>query len=238
MGILDRVSTILRSNVNAMLDAAEDPEKMIDQIIRDQEDGIRQARVQVTEMLAEQKRLEAESEHNEKLSGQWGQKAELAVRKNADDLAREALRRQKDYEDAAQVYSTQFAGQKDAVDKLKTALRSLEEKFEATKRQRDVLIARHRRAHAQAQVQKVSAALSTTDPTAELKRMEDRIGHEEALAEARAELESDTFDKRFQELEGDTDLEDRLSALKAKVQVRELPSPASQSEGGQAPEQQ
>ncbi|MHB9092273.1 MAG: PspA/IM30 family protein, partial [Chloroflexota bacterium] len=90
MGILDRVSTILRSNVNAMLDAAEDPEKMIDQIIRDQAEGLRQLRGQVAETIAEEKRLEAEANRNRQLAGEWGGKAELAVRKASDRLAKEA----------------------------------------------------------------------------------------------------------------------------------------------------
>ncbi len=226
MGILDRISTILRSNINAILDAAEDPEKVIDQIIRDQEDGIRQARGQVAEMIAEEKRLRAEAEHNQKLAVEWGQKAELAVRRGADDLAREALRRQSDFEDNARVYHTQWTGQKEAVAKLKNALHQLEEKYEATKRQRDVLIARYRRAQTQQQIQRVAASLSITDPSAELARMEDRIRRQEALAEAHAEMAAETVETRFAELEGDDELEEKLAALKASIQAKELPAPA------------
>lgn len=227
MGILDRISTILRSNVNALLDAAEDPEKMIDQIIRDQEDGIRQARSQVAEMIAEEKRLRGEMEENQQLAKEWERKAELAVARGVEDLAREALRRQKDYEENVAVYQNQWNSQREAVEKLKVALRNLEEKYEATKRQRDVLIARSRRARTQQQIRKVSASLNIADPTAELARMEDRIRRQEALAEAHEELEGDTFDKRFQELEGGSEIEERLQALKARVQAKELPEPAS-----------
>jgi len=233
MGILDRISTILRANINAMLDQAEDPEKMIDQIIRDQEDGIRQARNQVAEMIAEEKRLRGEADENHRLATEWGQKAELAVRKNADDLAREALHRQADYERNAQVYETQWAGQKDAVEKLKTDLRALEEKYEDTRRNRDVLIARHRRAAAQQQMQKVSASLAGLDATSDLARMEERIRREEALASAQAELQGETIDERFKALEqGDEELNQRLAALKAKVKQGELPPPAEGSTQG------
>lgn len=227
MGILDRISVILRSNVNAMLDAAEDPEKTIDQIIRDQEDGIRQARGQVAEMIAEEKRLRREVEENQGLSRDWGRKAELAVTRSVDDLALEALRRQKDYEESSNIYEAQWTSQRDAVEKLKTALRSLEEKYEATRRQRDMLIARYRRAKTQQKIQEVSANLSIADPSAELARMEARIERTESMAEARAELEDDTLDKRFQELEGDSELEERLRELKARVQAKELPQPSS-----------
>ncbi len=227
MGILDRVATILRSNVNALLDAAEDPELMIDQIIRDQADGIRQARGQVAEMIAEEKRLRAQVEENEKLVEEWGRKAELAVVRGVDDLAREALRRQKDYEENIDVYKSQWTSQSEAVEKLKTALRNLEEKYEATKRQRDALIARSRRARTQQKIQEVSATLNINDPSAELARMEDRIRRQEALAEASTILEEDSFDKRFQELEGDSDIEARLRALKAQSSAKELPEAAS-----------
>lgn len=224
MGILDRVSTILRANINSILDAAEDPEMMLDQIIRDMEDAIRQARGQVAEMIAEEKRLRAEADHNNRLALEWGRKAELAVRKNADDLAREALRREKDYTGNANVYEAQWASQREVVEKLKSDLRALEAKYEAARSNRDALIARHRRAKAQQRITQVSASLSALDPTSELNRMEERIRREEALAEAHAELSGESYDERFEELEADDEIDKRLAELKSRVRG-ELPSP-------------
>ncbi|MHB1416427.1 MAG: PspA/IM30 family protein [Chloroflexota bacterium] len=230
MGILDRISTILRANVNAMLDSAEDPAEMIDQIIRDQEEAIKQARGQVAEMIADEKRLESEAEENEKLAEEWGRKAELAVGKGADDLAREALHRQRDYEGNAQVYRAQWHGQQEAVAKLKNDLRALEDKYENVKRQRDSLIARHRGAQAQRQVREVSANLSISDPTAELARMEDRIEREEALAQAHGELAEESYEAQFERLERDDEIDQRLAALKAKAGNKQLP-PQTENKG-------
>src|SRR5438094_10631097 len=102
MGILDRISTILRANINALLDQAEDPEKSFDQIIRDMADAIGQARGQVAEMIAQEKLLEADMARSQSLAREWGQKAELAVGRGADDLAKEALRHKIDYDRNAQ----------------------------------------------------------------------------------------------------------------------------------------
>jgi phage shock protein A len=231
MGILDRVSTILKSNINAMLDSAEDPEKMIDQIIRDQAEGLSQLRGQVAETIAEEKRLRASADSNRQLAKEWGQKAELAVRKSADDLAREALHRQVDYEDNARVYEQQWTAQKDIVDKMKAQLHALEEKYEETRRNRDMLLARYQRAKTQQQISKVAATVSTMDPTADLKRMEERISRQEALAAAQQEMAGETLDSRFQALESaDPELENRLQALKEKVSAGELPAPRQEGE--------
>ncbi len=231
MGILDRVSTILKANVNAMLDSAEDPEKMIDQIIRDQAEGLSQLRGQVAETIAEEKRLRAEADRNRQLGTEWGQKAELAVRKSADDLAREALHRQVDYEDNARVYEQQWTAQKDIVDKMKAQLHALDEKYEETRRNRDMLLARYRRAKTQEQISKVAATVSTMDPTADLARMEERIRRQEALAAAHQELAGETLDARFEALEtSDPQLEERLQALKEKVTAGELPAPKEEGE--------
>jgi phage shock protein A len=229
VGVLDRVSTILRANINSLLDSAEDPERMIDQIIRDMEEAIKQARGQVAEMIAEEKRLKAEADHNRQLAANWSGKAELAVRKNADDLALEALRREKDYQANAEVYNTQWQGQRDIVEKLKGDLQALQIKYEGARRDRDALIARHRRAAAQQRITQLSSNFSTVDPTAELTRMEERIRREEALAAAHVELAGESYDKRFDELEADSDLDRRLAELKSRVQGQ-LPSPEGAQE--------
>lgn len=218
MGLFDRMTTILRANVNSLLDNAEDPEKMIDQIIRDMNEAIRQARSQVADMIAEEKRLKAEMEENQELTTQWQQKAELALTKGSDDLAREALKRKRDYEDNVKVYGSQWQSQKDAVTKLKSDLAALEDKYEDAVRDRDNLIARHRRAEAQKTVSTAASNLSALDPSAELSRMEDRIQREEAKAAATAELSQDSLEQQIKNLEEHSELDDELAALKAKIQ--------------------
>lgn len=231
MGILDRVSTILRANINALLDQAEDPEKTLDQIIRDMADAIGQARGQVAEMIAQEKLLEADYERNQQLGDQWRQKAELAVTRGADDLAKEALRRKIDYEKNAQAYATQLQAQQDVVGKLKHDLEQLETKYEGAIRNREAMIARHRRALAQQKVAQTAAQLTAIDPTSELARMEERIRLEEARAAAFSEVnQRPVLEDRFAAMEADTELERQLEDMRSKVRG-ELPSPGG-SVGG------
>jgi phage shock protein A len=234
MGILDRMSNILRANINALLDQAEDPEKTLDQIIRDMADAIGQARGQVAEMIAQEKLLEADMERNLNLGREWGQKAELAVSRGADDLAKEALRRKIDYERNAQAYTSQLQAQQDVVNKLKHDLEQLEGKYEGAIRNREALIARHRRAVAQQKVAQTAAQLTAIDPTSELARMETRIRQEEARAAAITEVNNrPTLEDQFAALESDQDLDRQLEDLRRKV-AGQLPSPGGSVGGSTA----
>lgn len=234
MGILDRMSTLIRANVNDMLDRAEDPEKTITQIIRDMETSIQTARQQVAAMIVQEKELEADVKETSNLSTEWGKKAERAVAAGKDDLAREALRRKKDNDDNARVYREQLSLQEQTVEKLKGQLRQLESKYQATLSQRDALIARQRRAQAQHQVATVASAtvLSPLDPTADLERMERRIRQTEAQAAAALEMGSDdSLEAQFRELDVDDDIETELALLKANV-AGALPATAESTTSG------
>jgi phage shock protein A len=217
LGILNRISTITRSNINAILDQAEDPEKMLDQLTRDMRDGINQARVEVAKMIADEKELQANAERSQQLADDWQNKAELAVKKGAEDLAREALHRKIDYANNAKVYQSQWESQHAAVEKAKSDLHDLQEKYDGAVRNREALLARHRRAKAQQQVAKVAASVSAFDPSSELNRMEERIRLEEARAAASTEMLTDTTEDRFAKLTSDSELEDELAAIKTKV---------------------
>jgi phage shock protein A len=217
VGILNRISTITRSNINAILDQAEDPEKMLDQLTRDMRDGINQARVEVAKMIADEKELQANAERSQQLADDWQNKAELAVKKGAEDLAREALHRKIDYANNAKVYQSQWESQHVAVEKAKSDLHDLQEKYDGAVRNREALLARHRRAKAQQQVAKVAASVSAFDPSSELNRMEERIRLEEARAAASTEMLTDTTEDRFAKLSANSELEDELLAIKTKV---------------------
>jgi phage shock protein A len=217
VGILNRISTITRANINAILDQAEDPAKMLDQLTRDMRDGIQQSRTEVAKMIADEKELQASYERSQQLADDWQKKAELAVAKGQEDLAREALHRKIDYGNNAKVYQDQWQAQHQAVEKAKADLHDLEEKYDGVVRNREALLARHRRAQAQQQVARVSAAMSAFDPTSDLSRMEERIRLEEARAAAQGELQHDTTEDRFAKLAGDSAVEDELAALKLKV---------------------
>ncbi len=227
MGVIDRVSRLVRANVNDLLDQAEDPEIMIDQILRDMQANIADARKQVASMIAQEKELEFDRDETKKLSDAWGDKAQRAVDADKDDLAREALRRQKDYSDNAALYQQQFELQNQSVVKLKSQLTQLEAKYDQTRSQRDSLVARQKRARAQAQIaQSLSSAdFSSMDPTTDLDRMERKIRGQEAQTAAMLEMQDDSIDAQFAELDYDSDIESRLVALKGeKTVAAEIPA--------------
>ncbi len=215
MGVLDRVSRLVRANVNDLVDRAEDPEKMIDQILRDMQSNISTARTQVASMIAQEKELEADLEETHNLSNEWTEKAKRAVTASKDDLAREALRRKRDNDENAAVYQRTYDSQKQTVEKLKQQLGLLESKYQTTLSQRDSLVARQRRAKASMQVTEFTSTLSPLDASGELDRMERKIRGNESQTEAIAELGTDSFDAQFRELDYDLDLEQELEALKA-----------------------
>jgi phage shock protein A len=235
MGIMDRLSTLVRANINDLLDKAEDPEIMIDQILRDMETNIRQAREQVAAMIAQEKELQADYAETSKLSTEWGAKAQRAVDAGKDDLAREALRRKRDNEQNSGVYQQQLTVQEQTVTKLKDQLRQLEAKYSATMSQRDTLLARARRARAQEQVARTLTTFSPMDPTADLERMERKIRGSEAKAAAMVEMGDESFETQFRELDYDTDIESELAALKGEAPPAALGEGASASPASQEP---
>jgi phage shock protein A len=214
MGITDRISRIIRANINDLLDRAENPDVMIDQILRDMESGIDEARAQVASMIAQEKLLAGDLAESEKLTTAWGDKAERAVAAGKDDLAREALRRKRDSQQNADLYSEQLEVQQHAVTRLKQQLSQLESKYQQTLSQRDSLLARQRRARAQRQITEQISSFSPFDPSADLDRMERKIRQDEAEAAALLELDKGSFDDQFAELDVDDEIEKELAALK------------------------
>jgi phage shock protein A len=217
MGIMDRVSRLLRANVNDMLDRAEDPESTLDQILRDMETNIGQARTQVASMIAQEKELQADLKEVQELSGEWQSKAQRAVEAGKDDLAREALRRKKDNDASAALYEQQLSTQTQTLDRMKSQLTALESKYQSALSQRDVLISRQRRAQSQQKVADAVSQFSPSDPSADLDRIERKIRGTESWAEATIEMHDDSLDTQFAELDYDTDVEDELAQLKASV---------------------
>ncbi len=218
MGILDRMTRLIRANINDMIDQSEDPAKMLDQLIREMNEQMHMARGQVAQMIAQEKELQMDYDDAARNGSEWDRKAELAVRQGKDDLAREALRRKRDNEEHAQTYAAQLQSQKEMVGKLKDQLQQLEAKYESARSNRDVLIARQKRAQA---VQKVSGTMSgmkALDANDELDRMERRIRSNESRALAEQEMASSTLDSQFTALDQDVELDDELSKLKARVQ--------------------
>ena len=217
MNILDRIAQVLRANINDLLDNAEDPEVMLNQILRDMEDSLDKGKSQVAEQIAQEKMMQADLDAAQKNVTEWGKKAELALAKEKEDLAREALRRQADYEEQVEVYEKQLAAQQQAVKKLKADLAALESKYQDARRKKDTLIARAKRVSAQQQIASASAKLSAVDYSSDLARMERRIQEKEARAAARQELDKSSSDDDFDKLGADDEVEKRLAALKQKL---------------------
>ena len=231
MGILDRVSTVIKSNLNYLINKAEDPEKMLDQILIQMRQQLVEAKREVAVAIADEKRLGTQLEAELEQVREWERRATMAVQKGEDDLAREALRRKADHEQIAIGYKKQWDAQKASTDNLKNALRALSEKIEEAARKKNLLIARQKRAEAQKHIHEVMTGLSDTSAFESFDRMATRVEQLEAQANAAVEisqdLTGDTMEQRFRALESSTDVEQELNALKARVQ-KELP-PSSTS---------
>ncbi len=221
--ILDRVTNILRANINDALDHAENPEAMLNQIIRDMQDALRQADSDIAEQIAQQKMIQGDLDEAKQNADAWNQKASLAVSKNMDDLARQALARANDYTDQVALYQKQLDAQTHAVAELKSKRDALQDKYEAALRNKDMLISRAKRAQAQQRMTQVSNKISSVDYSSDLQHMERRIQEMEARADAQEEVASShtSVDDQFQKLATDDRVEQQLQALKAQQQQQQ-----------------
>jgi phage shock protein A len=226
MAILDRIAMVLRSNLNALINQAEDPEKMLDQIIIDMRQQLLEAKREVAVAIADEKRLAAQVEAGLAQVREWDRRAELAVQRGEDDLAREALRRKAEQQQLAAGYQSQWEAQQTSTTSLKQALRALSEKIDEAARKKNLLVARQKRAEAQKHIHEVMTGLSDTSAFEAFDRMAEWVDQIEAQAAATVELSQElsgeTMEQRFKALEGPVDVEQELQALKARVQ-RGLP---------------
>lgn len=229
MGIMDRVATVIKANLNNLINKAEDPEKMLDQILLEMRQQLLEAKREVAVAIADEKRLTAQLNAELEQVREWERRATIAVQKGEDDLAREALRRKSDHEQIAIGYKKQWDAQIASTESLKNALRALSQKIEEAGRKKNLLIARQKRAEAQKHIHEVMTGLSDTSAFESFERMASKVERIEAQADAAVEisqeLSGDTMEQRFRALESSTDVEQELHALKAKMQ-KELP-PAS-----------
>jgi phage shock protein A len=230
MGIFSRLGTLLKSNLNDLISKAEDPEKMLNQIVVDMQNQLVEAKKQVAVSIADQKRLEKQREEQAELAQEWEKKAMLAVRAGDDQLAREALKRKTEHESQLTEFTKQADLQKNAVDKLKEQLRSLNEKIEEAKRKKNILIARSKRAEAQKTIQATMSGLSDNSAFDTFDRMSQKVDQIEAEAEANTELGNeltgDSLAQKFKALEAsNTGSDSALAELKAKMGLAPAPAP-------------
>jgi phage shock protein A len=228
MGIFSRISSLFKSNINDIISKAEDPEKMLNQVVLDMQNQLVEAKKQVAVSIADQKRLEKQRDEQADLASEWERKAMLAVRASDDSLAREALKRKAEHETQHAEFSKQAQLQKDAVDKLKDQLRTLNDKIEEAKRKKNILIARQKRAEAQKTIQSTMSGLSDTGAFDTFERMAQKVDQIEAEAEAHTELgqelTGDTLQQKFKALEaGSAGTDEALAALKVKMGLAPVP---------------
>jgi phage shock protein A len=216
MAVLDRVATLVRANLNDLIDRAEDPEKMIKQVILDMENQLLQVKTQVAISMADHHLLQKkQAEHADK-AAEWMRKAELAVDKEQDDLARAALERYQSFTKLAEGYTHQVDDQKQQVDTLRKALEQLDQKLGEARGKSDMLLAKHPRARALDRANDAQLAIVGTGPAAGFDRMERKVQRSEAVSQAKSELVADDVDRRFDALTKDDEVGRLLDALKSR----------------------
>jgi phage shock protein A len=216
MALLERVSTLIRANLNDLIDKAEDPEKMIKQVILDMQNQLLQVKTQVAIAIADQHLLEKKQQENEGKHADWTRRAELAVDKKDDDLARAALERAMSYKELAESFAQQVADQKLQVESLKTALSKLDQKLSEAKAKADLLIAQHRRSRAVGKAADAHMAVGDGSKAAAFDRMKRKVAHSEATSQAKSEMVTDNVEDRLAALEKQDRIEQLLGELKAR----------------------
>jgi len=217
MALLDRVATLVRANLNDLIDRAENPEKMLKQVILDMENQYLQVKTQVAIALADLHLLEKKKKDNAEQHGDWMRKAELAVDKHDDELARAALERAMSFQQLTDSFDQQIADQETQVEALKAALKKLELKLSEARGKTDLLIAQHRRTRAVSRA--ADAQLTPTGENRTLDRMQTKVAHEEALGRAKGEVLGDDIDGRLHALEREQKIDALLEEIKARKRM-------------------
>jgi phage shock protein A len=226
MGLFDRLSSLLRSNINDLISRAEDPEKMLNQILVDMRGQLVKAKQQVASAIADEKRLRDQTDAEFRQAEEWERRAMLAVQENHDDLAKQALVRQGEHAQHAQQLETTWQAHRLETEKLKNSLRDLNDKIEEAKRKKNLLVARQRRAQAQKRITETMSSLSEKSAFEAFARMEERIEQNERLLKATTEIDEevsgDRLQSQFRQLErgaGSASVDARLLQLKQKMGV-------------------
>ena len=236
MSIFTKLSTVIKSNINDLISRAENPEKMLNQIILDMRDQLAKAKREVAAAIADERKLRASLDTEVKQMRQWEHRAMLAVKEGRDDLAKQALVRQQEHAERASSLDGTWKAQAAETEKLKGSLRQLNDKIEEAKRKRNLLVAKQRRAQAQRRIHETMSGLSDASAFDAFNRMADKIEEQERQSLAHQEvteaLGPGTLEEDFKALESGTaegDVEDRLLALKQEMGVIEAPEGEAQA---------
>ncbi|MGF1600850.1 MAG: PspA/IM30 family protein [Thermosynechococcaceae cyanobacterium] len=230
MGLFDRVSRVVRSNLNAVVSSAEDPEKILEQTVDDMREDLVQLRQAVAQSIASQKRLEQQYNQAETQASKWYDNAQLALKKGDENLAREALTRKKTFAETAASLKSQLDQSAGQVSNLKRNMMALEGKIAEAKTKKEMLKARARAAKATEQINQAMGGIDPSSAVSAFERMEEKVLNMEAQSQAAAELSGDTLESKFAALESGSGVEDELMMMKAEIQGGVLP-PSTESKG-------
>ena len=216
MALMERVTTLVRANLNDLIDKAEDPEKMIKQVILDMQNQLLQVKTQVAISIADQHVLEKKLQEAEENERQWMGRAGIALDKKDDALARAAVERSMSYKATAASFRQQVEDQKTQVENLKSALLRLQQKMAEAESKSDMLIAQHRRSRALAKASDAQMAIGDKSKVATFERMKSKVRHAEAVSKAKAEMANDNVEDRLAALEKQDEIEKLLKEIKAR----------------------
>ncbi|HET9985115.1 MAG TPA: PspA/IM30 family protein [Longimicrobiales bacterium] len=223
MGIFSRLSQLMRSNINDAIAKAENPEKMLNQVLLDMREQLHRAKQEVAVAIADERKLKAQVEEEQKQANDWEQRAMLAIREGRDDLAKQALLRQQEHGERAMALHETWQRQAAETEKLKESLRLLNDKIEEAKRKKNLLVAKQKRAQAQKRIHETMAGLNDRSAFDTFERMADKIEETERQALASAEVTQtlsagDTLEQEFAKLgPGTATVDARLLALKQQM---------------------
>ena len=239
MGIFQKFSMLLRSNINEAIARAENPEKMLNQVLIDMREQLAKAKQEVAVAIADERKLKAQMEEETKQANDWEHRAMLAVGEGRDDLAKQALLRQEEHAERANTLNETWQKQAYETEKLKESLRQLNDKIEEAKRKRNLLIAKQKRAQAQRRIHETMSGLNDRSAFEVFDRMAEKIEESERMAVASAEvteaLGGDTLEQEFKKLKPvDQGVEFKLLALKEKMGQTGRALPGGASSGGTA----
>lgn len=218
MGLLDRISRVVRANLTSLVSRAEDPEQVLEQTVLTMQEDLIQLRQAVAQAIATQKRCERQQRQAAALAGDWQQRAQKALQQGSETLAREALVRRQSYLETAQSLQAQLTQQSSVIAKLKQTMRELEVKLDEAKTRKDLYIARARAAQASQNLNEILGRASSSRALGAFEQMEERVHQLEAEAEALSELsQGNDLEKQFAALEQSDAIDQQLAALKHEL---------------------
>jgi phage shock protein A len=230
MGFWERIKRVISSNLNAFASRAEEPDKILEQLVVEMRGQFAEAKRRVATAIADEKRLARQVMAEQAATTEWDRKARLAIHKGDDELAKKALLRKRHHGGRTEEFTRQHGEQKKATESLKEALHKLNARIEDARRKKDVLIARHQRAQAQKEIHETLAGIGDASTFQTFDRMAAQVdqleAHGEAVQELAEEFRPDDLEAEFARLEAEADGAELLDELKEQMALEDSGPPA------------